>query len=640
MANGIRWLFIASVLVGCVTGLELSPDADIQCESDEQCPTGQRCATLINSCVAVEADLESGVTLVAGSVSQNQTLLGRSGELALEFELDGELAATPRLTLQSREFTVTALGANRFSGTLGAQGEFSEGVFPILLSFVDARGVETLDLTIGETVTVDFQPPQILDARLEDPRPVRTGARAAILFTVDDLGAAGELIVELADGRSLARDTTVTAPNYRFTHTVEPSDEEQAYVVFASATDGAGNAGAEVSIPAFTVDRTPPAVTLSQVSAPGSALRPGDRLSISVPVTELLDGFPSLSLVSGDASLLELQAEQQSGLILSYGGILPLSLTDGVYSVRFSGALDLAGNEGPDVDLATLEIDASAPSIADFALAPTVAGCTAATNSISLTFSLDEAVGAQRVEVSVGSESVPCVESLNGAGADYDCGFLIDETFPSCAGDATIPVTLFVRDAAGNTAFDVGPPLSLDFTAPTLRDASSVQFSRADFLNSAVVSPTEVFLNDSELLVSFFSSEVLAGAPVLSLAGAADPGVLIVSSSGTFHDGSFTPAASLPDGDYQLEARMVDEAGNEATVALGTIHSDQTAPTIGASELSQTTLRRAPWGDSTRSAAYAELELPLIFDVGDSITVLSGANPLSAAVLAVRSYLT
>lgn len=288
-------------------------------------------AALVGSLVPAASTVPSGQPAVlnwqvlnpGASPANNQTLRIRA-EHVVSTQLLGDVPVVVDVPSGGQ-----VAGATPFA-TAGAE----LGHYIATLSVV--VGSETVQLASAEFDIVDTEPPQL--AVLEPAagallnQPVRIRASAS-----DSLGSVSSVRYQLDGAAPVAMTVVPGMPGMYESAVLDLADAS--YQLNASATDNAGNSSA-APMQAFTVDRTPPQITISGV-ADAVAYN-----SIVSPVVQVVDLHPGTTTVSLNG------APFVSGTSIA---------DDGSYVLQVAAA-DAAGNVSDRT--VTFQIDRTAPVIA------------------------------------------------------------------------------------------------------------------------------------------------------------------------------------------------------------------------------------------------------------------------------------
>ncbi len=218
----------------------------------------------------------------------------------------------------------------------------------------------------------------------------------------------------------------------------------------------------------------------------------------------------------------------------------------------------------------------------------------------------------ERLVATIETQVVPCRRD----GASYRCDFEVTADTPEGQRLARVEVT----DARGRVAAD-RVVVEFDFTAPSVI-AGSVSTRITPPASSPLATlgpqwaPTALALG-SALSVSFGVDEARVAEPRLLLGPL--PG--LASRSGAAFVGSLRVDASLPEGDWPLTARLVDDVGNQRDEVLGRWSRDDTPPDA---RLDQVLVERRPFAPADAGA-------------GVFLSATGGLEPNAAVLASTRT---
>ncbi len=367
-----------------------------------------------------------------------------------------------------------------------------------------------------------------------------------------------------------------------------------------TAIDQAGNLaiGAGPST-TFTVDNTPPAVNISNPSAPITA-----HGSITYTVTYSDAHFASSSLSTGNITLntsgTATGVVGVSGSGLSYIVTISSIAGDGTLGISIAGntASDQAGNQalatGPST---TFIVDNTPPSVTISSPSSPIT----ATGTIIYTvtyadanFGTSDLTNSSIVLNKTGTANAGIV-SVSGSGTSYAV------IIGSITGNGTLSISIAANtaiDQAGNLALAAGPstPFTVDNTLPVVTITGPSQ----SITTSAAVTYTVTYTD-----ANFGSSSLVASNIFLNKTGTAN-GSIGVSGSGN----SYIVTIGGISGDGTLGITLaantaVDQAGNGAPAAgpSSTFIVDNTAPSVTIGSPSNSITASAP---ITYTITYAD----------------------------------
>ncbi|PWG78006.1 Ig-like domain-containing protein, partial [Pararcticibacter amylolyticus] len=296
----------------------------------------------------------------------------------------------------------------------------------------DAAGNSTL-LSSPFYITVDLTAP--------DAPTVAMASRNAAGYTkltkpVVSGNTEGFATIDIFVDGNPTKAASVTASSvgsWSYTFTADLAESQ--HTIVAVATDRAGNTGIGSSVFTFTVDKTAPVTTVTQVSGRNAA----GYTSQSKPVvsgTTKANAIVSLYLDGSLTKLVDVTADGSG----TWSYTFVSDLADGAHSLA-ADAIDLAGNTGLKSAAFTFTVDTSVPAVP---AEPTVPGGNgSATNDTTPTFSGTAEPGASVTVVIDGQTYGPAI-----AGSDGKWEIAVSPSLSE--GNHTVKVA--VTDKAGNTS--------------------------------------------------------------------------------------------------------------------------------------------------------------------------------------------
>ncbi len=336
------------------------------------------------------------------------------------------------------------------------------------------------------------------------------------------------------------------------------------YTAVAEQADEAGNVGVSGTT-TFTVDATPPSVSLNAVASPtkiatptftgAGGTAPGDAPTVTVTIyvgaatsgAVFATATPSVDAGTGTWSFM------------------PPSLADGTYTVQATQR-DEADNVGTSV-ARTFTVDTTAPAVSLTPLATVVGSTKPSFGGGAGTASGDIASIKLTVYAGTAPSGSP-VETVKAtpSGASWAA------TPPTALADGTYTAIAEQADEAGNvgvseaTTFTVktkGPAVSLDAVAPWTNDSAPT------FSGSVGVEPHAL---QAVTLEVYPGTEEKGSTPIRTVEA-------LVGGAG-WTAGAAQGLAALPDGTYTAVATQLDEAHNEGLSIARSFTVDTKPPTI------------------------------------------------------------
>ncbi|MFO0583853.1 MAG: hypothetical protein U0229_16400 [Anaeromyxobacter sp.] len=641
----------ALLLAACSSELPVPPGIKLTCDASA-CPAGFTCVTTVSPAVCIPSDQLSATPDVGAKALAPST--AREGvDVRLEFTATKALGKDPvvRLGLTPPRLFVKDAAAstgNAYVYRYAPQGDEPQGQdFPVTADLQDVQGLVSTGRALGQ-VRFDFAAPAALAPALTGS-PARFPGTIRVTFTAsEDLST--DPAVKIG-GVPMAKDPAGTSGRaYAFTYAATGTEAEDpaGLPITAELVDGGGNVAALTLPPRAVFDRTKPALAAAPAVTPAApaAAAEGTLVRVSFTATEDLGVDPVVRL-----GAIVLDKGAQSGRTYTYGHLATQADGEGAKGLSFELA-DLAGNAqtvaGPAVAL-----DFGAPTITALTLcaqdgtnAPCAApGATfsarAGHDAAKLTFTLSEPAD---VVVTVGTDLLPA-GACTGAGLQRACTFSV--TDPAAGAQPrveTAGVYVQATDPAGNRAL-VNTFLTKDFQPPRL--AGQALLERCDAYGPARLAQDDLWTKARDaygctftgastsgpVRVTFAVDEPLSGPPAVGVDGGAGAFVTDTALAPPQYAAllSVTPAA----GARQVLAQVTDAVGNPATLALGTLRVDTTAPPAPDTlSIGKITYARYPWGvDGTSGAkAYYVSGGPAAAAAGNAIVVYDGDGATGAQI--------
>ena len=355
----------------------------------------------------------------------------------------------------------------------------TDGAHTLVVGASDLAGNAT---TTSVTFTIDSTPPTITVSGV-DAGPYKAAVTPIFSAADSDLAT----VTATLDGAAFASGSSVAT--------------EGAHTLVVSASDTAGNASTATAT--FTIDLTPPAITIAGVA-------PGGLYAAAVT--------PIFSATDSDLSTVTATLD---GEAFASGSSVA---TEGAHTLVVS-ASDTAGNASTAT--ATFTIDASAPVITVTGVTDGGLYNTARTPAFSATDS----------DLSTVTATLDGVPFASGS---------------SVATEGAHTLVVSASDTAGNTATDTRT-FTIDSTPPTVSAAATP--ASPDGLAGWYTTAPQVALSASEPATISYST---------------------TSQTGPFTD--YTAPLAFTDGANTLHYRATDTAGNTSAVSSLTLDVDTSAP--------------------------------------------------------------
>jgi len=524
-------------------------------------------------CVPARSDDTVAPGIVAASVGPDQAGIGET--ILVDFETDESLLADPVVTLvvDSGVRTLGLIGVEGgtiFHLSYVAVGDEGEGVHDVRVDLVDRAGNVTRAADLG-SVTFDFSAPILSDISLA-PAVVGAADVAVLSVRVSEVIEDGGSSATVLGGRRFELDPAGQDPLVRrFTLPADAAvDVEGDATVEVVVVEAAGNRATRSLPGALRFDFTAPGIEGDAV-VPRPIVRGGQVALLSFRTSEtVVEAAVELIPEAGGPSL-GMTLDGNAGRDVSFRREVGAADIDGVYRVRVTTLVDEAGNAAAPFDLngGVLVIDQRAPT---FVVRPTssppVASLVPGLDLVTVAFTLDEVAD---VAVRVGTDDVPC----SSTGLPPAVAFVCERGTNSADVEGVRGVTVSVIDTANNPAFDTGPSVTYDFTAPVL---------------SIGVTPDDVARGGQVITLSAQAAEVLEPSSLVFVDAGLGFATPVVSGL------SATTSLSVPpglQGAFTVSFQAADLGGNVSGVAQRTLTVDGVPPTLLAPVLSSTRIAPA-----------------------------------------------
>ena|GEM_PF-867353 len=446
----------------------------------------------------------------------------------------------------------------------------SDGIYTAQAVQSDEAG--NVGRSAAVTFTVDTTPPAVTIHALASPTKSATPTLSGAVGVASGDEAAVTVTIYKGKGTTgtVAESGAAVVNGAEWTYK-SPHLAEGTYTAQAEQGDEAGNVGKSAEM-TFTVDTTPPAVTMNAVPSPTNNATPtltgaagnasGDKATVTV---KIYDGAVVGGTVAQSASVTPNGAEW------SYKAT---HLADGTYTAQAEQS-DEAGNIGKS-SAVTFTVDTTPPAVTMNPVSsptddatPTLTGAAGMASgddaAVTVTIYKGPSVG--------GTVAASGAATVTGSKWSYESPHLSDGTYTAQAEQS---------DDAGNTGKSAAETFTVDTVAPTVT-------------MSPVASPT----NDSTPTLSGTAGVAAVDHPTVtvtihegSLTGkvVASGGVPVSAGTGTWSYES----PHLADGTYTAQAAQSDEAGNVGTSSAVTFTVDTTPPAVTMSAVSSPTNNPEP----------------------------------------------
>ena len=439
--------------------------------------------------------------------------------------------------VETQNPTVDGSGNWTFDASALADGDYT-----ITATATDAAGNN--GMATGVTFTVDTTAPTTAITTPADNSTTGDGT-PTISGTVSEPGAAVTVTITDNNGNVVETQTPAVDGSGNWTFDASALGNGD-YTITASATDDAGNTGAD-STSNFTVDATAPSVS---ITAPADNANLSDTTpTVSGNVSEP-GATVTVTITDSNGNIVETQTP-----VVDANGDWSFDaaqLAEGTYTAEAT-AVDNGGNTSTPANV-TFTVDTSAPSVtldtpADNSIltdnTPTISGT--AEVGVTVTVEISDAQG------NVVETQTPAVD---GSGNwTFDASALAD-------GDYTVSAT--ATDTAGNSATAGPNGFSVDTAAPVL----------------TVTTPADgASTNDDTPTIQGTIDDPGATVTVVVLDDQGNAIETLVPTVDANGDWS-VDASQLAEGTYAIEVTAADAAGNASNTVNNTFTIDLTDPTV------------------------------------------------------------
>ena len=402
---------------------------------------------------------------------------GTSQTVTLQFSDEMGVPPTVKITGLNRTYDVAPKdggfqSATTWTGEVTIRDDEEETTARIEVSgAVDATG-RSLS-TRSSTFDVDTVVPTVTVDQPNGGETIQGGSTYRIEWTANDGGtgvASNSVRLEYSTdgGSSWTTIATDEADDGAYDWSV-PAIDSSSVRVRVNATDVAGNTGSDASDSAFTVDSTPPTVTVNQPNG-GETLQGGSTYTIEWTASDAGTGVASNSVglaYSTDSGSSWTTIATDEADDRAYNWSVP-TIDSSTVRVRVN-ATDVAGNVGSDTSDGDLTITSTAPSVtgASIAGAPINVSETGTTRTVTVNF--DQPMDTN-VPPTVEVRELP---NSNDLPVSANPGYVDDTTWK---GNVTIPenqdesnARIYVADAESVVGIEMTPDDSNTFYVDTRR---------------------------------------------------------------------------------------------------------------------------------------------------------------------------
>ncbi|MFJ7142591.1 Ig-like domain-containing protein [Pseudomonas protegens] len=464
----------------------------------------------------------------------------------------------------------------------------TDGYYTYHAVIVDAAGNQGT-ASADFSLTLDTQTPAASETLAITAISTDTGVSSSDFITADNtlsvsgtLGAtlvAGEGVQVSFDGGSTWNTASVIGTAWSYDHSATVL-ADGSYSLLARVVDAAGNIGQGASR-SLTVDTAAPLTTVSISGISQDTGISGSDFLTSDNTLQFFGGLSS-SLAAGETVQLSLDggttwlSTQVSGASWSYDHSATV-LADGTYNL-LARVIDSAGNPGNSTSQ-VLQVNSAAASGNNIAITGigNDTGLSASdfiTNDTTLGFTgllSAPLAGDQRVELSLDGGASWQAANVVGSAWSYD-------NTANVLSDGSYQVQARIIDIFDNVEQTTRQTLVVDTSAPAASETVSILSVTSDTGASA----SDFITSDSSLMFNgALGSALAAGDGVqISLDGGASWHQAQVNGGTWSYDNT---ASSLADGTYNLQVRVIDEAGNVGQGSSQVLVIDTGAPSATSS---------------------------------------------------------
>ncbi|WP_244925498.1 Ig-like domain-containing protein [Kushneria marisflavi] len=587
-----------------------------------------------NTTVSYGVDVDAPiVTISLDTIAGDDVLNAEEAgqDVAITGQAGGDAVAGDTVTI--------SVGGQSYTTTVGQNGAFSVAVPGSVLAAAGANSVSAAVShtdaagNIGSTETSR-------DYAIDTDAPIVTISLDTI--AVDDVLNAEEAgqdvaITGQAGGDAVAGDTvTVSVGGQTYTTTVGQNGAFSVAVpgsVLATAgansvsaavshTDAAGNIGSAETTRDYTVDATPPALSITLDTIAGDNIVNAEESGQTIPVTGTISG----EYVAGDVVTLTVGDQSYTGAVN----------TDGTFSINVPGSqlaandsvqavishTDAAGNVGSANTAVSYGVDTDAPAVTislDTIAGDDVINAAEAGQDVVITGQAGgDAVAGDTVTVSVGGQTYTTTVGQNGAFSVAVPGSVL-----AAAGAGSVSAAVSHTDAAGNTG---SAETTRDYIVDTTPPALTITLDT--IAGDNIVNAEES--NQSIPVTGTISGEYATG-DVVTLTVGDQSYTGAVNADGTFSIN--VPGSQLAQNSaISAEVSHTDAAGNVGSTNIAVSYGvDTDAPIV---TISLDTIA----GDDVINAAEAGQDVAITGQtggdavVGDTVTVSVGGQTYTTTV--------
>ena len=345
-----------------------------------------------------------------------------------------------------------------------------------------------------------------------------------------------------------------------------PSIDTSSALIRLTATDLLGKSASDTSDAPFTIDSTLP--SFGSPSSSPAVFNPGTT-SLSVPVTEGNPASWTLTIRNGSGTAV--RTASGSGLFSSYAwdgkNDTGTVVADGVYGWTVT-QLDQAGNTATST-AGSVTLDSSVPSFGASSSTPSVfSPTTGGTSTLAVPVT---ATHPDTWTLTIRNGSGSTVRTASGSGLFSAYVWDGKDSSGTTAADGAYSWAVNQLNITGTNATSSGGSVTVDSTAPVFGALTSTPSTFSPSGGNATLAAAVTEANPASWTLVIRNG---SGSSVRSASGSG----LFYSYSWNGKDGSGNTVA---DGAYSWTVTQLDQAGNSATSAAGSVSVDSSVPTFG-----------------------------------------------------------
>ena len=566
---------------------------------------------------------------------------------ALEQLAFGTAPVLDQVSMLQDDFFIYDAGTEfRYSGTVSE--EYAEHSVGVDVQLTDVVGNTTPEGTTACTqdhlsVSLDALRPTVQSVAFSasdglDPLTdkLRAGRTLTAIIQVNNTNLEPQVTIGSGTMSRTGGPTTVSQDRYQWTfrRTLTGIEGEGDRSLVVGGADSAGNIFSYTHGQTVDFDFTQPS---AQCLLNLQEAKAGDIVEVMMLATEHISGIPTATVTSGDISFAY-DGEYSNPDADSPRFIWKYTVPDGKAATEWVlelKAQDDAGNPNPIanicdvgglVDGTPIAVSNTSVSVAyqdpDDPATWHATGTYAKDESrVEIVFTVDQVPDLDQIEVAVGDDGADYY-SLNGNTFTY-VYFVDGDDFN---GTAALPVSATVLDSVDNETYESIGVLTVDVEAPALSGTPHVE--RCDNHADGVLNTYQIYMR-SGLTCEYYGSASTSCAPqdpppggTMRVSVGTNEGLrharlsVYLDETHAFNadpcgDGGYIYATYEPNGTETADAwstvygNIEDLAGNRATVELGQVYFDFTAPEDPDVETDGTIVYvRIPWGVKESSNGY------------------------------------